>query len=64
MGFTQRFQLYQAPGSFGAEYVCAGCQAPMTAGEPAEGGQAGELVMTHGENCPETSDRAGASTRV
>ena len=53
-GLVQRFILYQAPGAFGAEWVCAdgNCLAPMI-GTGASEGSAEAAAMTHTDACQE-----------
>jgi hypothetical protein len=61
--FTQGFRLYQPPGAFGAEWVCAdeSCAAPMTvtADEgPGPGSDTG-AQMTHAEGCRYSAGATG-----
>jgi hypothetical protein len=65
MTFTQRFRLYQAPGAFGAEWVCQdeSCLAPMVAVEQeGEGpGSDTEAEMKHAEGCRYSNAATGAA---
>jgi hypothetical protein len=57
MVVTQRFRLYRPEGALAAEWVCAGCGAPMAEMEGDEQG----VIMTHEEGCAEVQT---ATTRT
>jgi hypothetical protein len=60
---VQGFRLYQAPGAFGPEWVCAdeSCAAPMivTADEGPGPGSDTEAQMKHAEGCRYSAGAAG-----
>lgn len=53
MALTQQFVLFAPSPGLPAEWVCAGCQAPMTEVPPTGDNPVDAVTMNHSEQCPE-----------
>jgi hypothetical protein len=68
MGVTQRFALQRPNPNLPGEWVCAGCEAPITeasgySADPTPGTEreaAPAAEMTHGAGCPEVGPASAA----
>jgi hypothetical protein len=50
---TQRFKLRETIPGLPGEWVCAGCEQPMTMGEPGGESPAAAAEIDHKAGCPE-----------